>query len=226
MPTIAVDSLRLSNVVKQELWPESGYCRNMVTARESSIKTYVPGTVLGRTLVSPVAAAAVAGSANTGDGVVTIDGVFSNAKVGTYNIEFITSATDAGNYVVTDPEGLFIGAGRVGVSSEFPGISISIADGAADFVVGDSFTIAVTGTYKYKISVQTATDGTQTPAVIVVDNNTIAANTDTKITVIEKGPAAVSKTGLVLDATFNTDAEKAFVYAALEAKGINCLDAI
>jgi hypothetical protein len=55
---------------------------------------------------------------------------------------------------------------------------------------------------------------------------TIAANTDTKVLVLIKGPAIVSKAGLVLDATYNEAGEKAAVYAALEAKGINCNDAV
>jgi predicted regulator of Ras-like GTPase activity (Roadblock/LC7/MglB family) len=54
----------------------------------------------------------------------------------------------------------------------------------------------------------------------------VPATTDTKVLALVKGPAIVSKAGLVLDATYNLDAEKAAVYAALEAKGIACNDAI
>ena len=132
MAYIATEAKRLSNVVKQELWPESGYTCAVVTANEAAAKTYVPGTVLGK---------------------VTVGG-------------------------------------------------------------------------KYKIAVQTASDGSQTADAIAINEQAIAANTDTPVLVLIKGPAIVSKAGLVLDATFDQDAEKAAVYAALEAKGIACNDAV
>ena len=37
---------------------------------------------------------------------------------------------------------------------------------------------------------------------------------------------AISRGGLVLDATYDTAPKKAAVYAALEDKGIQCLDTI
>jgi hypothetical protein len=132
MPVIATEAKRLSNVVKKELFPEDGYCRQVVTVNEAAAKSYVPGTVLGK-------------------------------------------VTEGG---------------------------------------------------KYKIAVQTAEDGSQTADAIVIGEHTIAATTDTKVLVLIKGPAIVSKAGLVLDATYNLDAEKAAVYAALEAKGIACNDAV
>lgn len=128
----ATEAKRLSNVVKQELWSESGYTRAVVTVNEAAAASYVPGTVLGK---------------------VTADG-------------------------------------------------------------------------KYKIAVQTAEDGSAVADAIVIGEQSIAATTDTKVLVLIKGPAIVSKAGLVLDATYNLTAEKNAVYAALEAKGINCNDAI
>jgi hypothetical protein len=131
MTLIATEAKRLSNVVKQELWPETGFCRLAVTYNGTAA-TLVPGTVLGK---------------------VTADG-------------------------------------------------------------------------KYKIAVQTATDGSEVAAAIVMVEQTVAATTDTKVLCLVKGPAIVSKDGLVLDASYNLDAEKAAVYAALEAKDINCNDAV
>lgn len=128
----ATEAKRLSNVVKQELWAETGYTRAVVTVNEAAAKSYVPGTVLGK----------------------------------------------------------------------------------------------VTSGGKYKIAVQTAEDGSAVADAIVMGEETIAANTDTKVLVLIKGPAIVSKAGLVLDASYNEAAEKAAVYAALEAKGIAVNDAI
>lgn len=79
---------------------------------------------------------------------------------------------------------------------------------------------------KYKIAVQTAGDGSNVADAIVLEDKSIAATTDTKVLVMVKGPAIVSKSGLILDATYDQDAEKAAVYAALEAKGIQVNDAV
>lgn len=42
------DTARHSNLVKHELWPESGFCRKEVTVNEAAAKTYAVGTVLGK----------------------------------------------------------------------------------------------------------------------------------------------------------------------------------
>jgi hypothetical protein len=131
MPLIATEAARLSNVVKQELWPETGYTRLVVTYNGTAA-TLVPGTVLGK----------------------------------------------------------------------------------------------VTSGGKYKIAVQTASDGSQVADAIVMQEQTVSSATDTQVLVLIKGPAIVSKAGLVLDATYDLDAEKAAVYAALEAKGIAVNDAV
>lgn len=82
----------------------------------------------------------------------------------------------------------------------------------------------VTADGKYKIAVQTAVDGSAVAAAIVLEDKTIAATTDTKLVVMVKGPASISAGALVLDATYNLDAEKLVVYNSLEAVGIQVLD--
>lgn len=131
MAVIATDTLRLSNVLKQELWAELGYCRAVVTVNEAAAASYVPGTVLGK----------------------------------------------------------------------------------------------VTASGKYKIAVETAVDGSKVAAAIVLDLHTIAATTDTKVVVLVKGPATLSKGGLVLDSTYDNDTKKNVVYASLEALGFQVLEA-
>lgn len=132
MPVISTEAKRYSNVIKQELWPETGYTRLVVTVNEAAAKSYVPGMVLGK----------------------------------------------------------------------------------------------VTSGGKYKLAVETATDGSKVADAIVLGEQAIAAATDTKVLVLIKGPAIVNKAGLILDATYDNDAKKAAVYAALEAKGINVNDGI
>ena len=84
----------------------------------------------------------------------------------------------------------------------------------------------VTASGKYKIAVETAVDGSKVADAIVVGDYSVAAATDTKVLVLVRGPAIVSKAALVLDATYDTDAKKAAVYAALEAKGVLCNETI
>jgi hypothetical protein len=79
---------------------------------------------------------------------------------------------------------------------------------------------------KYQIAVQTAVDGSDAAAAIVLEDKAIAAATDTKIVVLVRGPAAISKGALVLDASYNLDAEKDAVYAAFEAVGIRVLTTV
>lgn len=132
MTLIATDTARQSNLIKQELWPATGFCRKEVTVNEAATKSYVVGTVLGK----------------------------------------------------------------------------------------------VTASGKYKIAVQTAVDGSAVAAALVIGAASIAASTDTKIVVLVKGPAEVSKGALVLDSTYDDDTKKGVVYASLEALNINVLTTV
>lgn len=97
--------------------------------------------------------------------------------------------------------------------------------GATSYAIGTVLG-KVTADGKYKVCVQTAADGSQVASAVVIAAKAIPAATDTKVLAISRGPATVSKAGLVLDASHNLDAEKAAIYAALEAKGIQVLDAV
>ena len=132
MPIVATDVARQSNLVKQELWPATGFCRKEITVNEAAAKSYVVGTVLGK--------------------------------------------------------------------------------------------VAATG--KYKIAVETAVDGSKVAAALVIEAQSIPATTDTKVVVLVKGPAEVSKDALVLDATYNDNTKKQAVYDSLEALNINVLTTV
>lgn len=102
---------------------------------------------------------------------------------------------------------------------------VVVNDAAATFAPGTVLG-KVTATGKYKVSKADAVDGSEVPDAIALFDQTIPATTDTNVVVMDKGPAIVSKFGLLLDATFNTGPELAAAYAALEAKGINVNDAV
>ena len=130
MALIAQEAHRYSNLVKEELWHEKGYCTKQVIVNDAS-GTLALGTVLG---------------------MVTADG-------------------------------------------------------------------------KFKRAVETAVDGSKAAAAIVVEAINIPATTDTKVLVMYRGPAEVSKSALILSATYDNDIKKNVAYAELEAKGIQVSDA-
>lgn len=86
----------------------------------------------------------------------------------------------------------------------------------------------VTADGKYKVSVETAVDGSEVADAIFLgygtefeEEVTVPATTDTKIVVLVKGPAVVGKGGLILDSSYDNDTKKQAAYDALEAKNIN-----
>ena len=79
---------------------------------------------------------------------------------------------------------------------------------------------------KYKVAKETASDGSKVGAAIVVEAITIPATTDTKVLVMYRGPAEVSKGALVIDATYNDATKLGVLYADLEAKGLQIADAV
>ena len=83
----------------------------------------------------------------------------------------------------------------------------------------------VTADGKYKVAVQSAVDGSAAVAGILMEDKTVVGATDTKVLVMVRGPASISKAALILDATYDLDAEKLVVYQGLEAKNIQVLDA-
>lgn len=102
---------------------------------------------------------------------------------------------------------------------------VTVNEAAAKEYVLGTVLGKVTANGKYKIAVQTAVDGSQTAAALVLGKQSIPATTDTKVLVLVRD-AIVSKAALVLDATYDLDAEKAVVYASLEALRIAVNDAV
>lgn len=222
---IATESQRLGAVLKYEFEREMGFCRKAVTAYESGAKTYTPGTVLGKTLVSG-SAAAVAGAGNTGNGTMGTITVSSHAKIGQYTLRITVASSNAGAFELLNSNGSVIGTGNVASAYVGNGLAFTLAD-ATDFIVGDTFVITVTGTEKYKILENTASDGSAVFAGIYIGasnglgiDTSVAATTDTTVLILERGPALVAKEGLTLGASINTAAEKAALYAQMAAVGI------
>lgn len=229
MPTIATDTMRYSNVIKREFEPEWGYCKKVVTYNGTAVDTPI-GTVLGAYIASPtVTPGTMVGTGNATGGTASAT---ANAflQLGTYTVNMLTATT----YVVLDPQGDGIGTGSTTVAFKANGLVFTITAGATPAVAGDTLPIVVGGTVKYKLHEVTATDGTQTPRVIVVGDamgrplsTTPVVNTDTSFLVMYRGPAAVSDTALAFGASVTAGAVRTAALAALTtASGIDVLTTI
>ena len=109
-------------------------------------QSLVAGQVVGKTaVVSQVTSSAAADGSNTGNGVITLDAtapVAAGAKNGIYRIVNELVATNSGEFVVYDPDGIEIG--RVAVAATFSNqVKFVIADGSTDFAIGEAFSITV-----------------------------------------------------------------------------------
>lgn len=115
----------------------------------SGTAAFGAGMVLGKTLVSgsAVATAFPTNTANAGAmGTITVG---ASAKVGVYTLVIVEPASNAGTFVLTDPEGLIVGRGAVASAFDAGGLAFTLADGSTDFAAGDGFLITVSGTVKY-----------------------------------------------------------------------------
>ncbi len=177
----------------------------------------VRGAVLGRkTTAGTIVGAAQAG--NTGDGAIGTLSVGGRAKAGRYCAVCIEPGTNAGKFIVLDPDGVNIGVATAGVA--FAGaINFTIADGATDFASGDAFNIDVSAlTQKYELAAAAATDGSEVPDAILADDCDASAG-DAECLVYEDGVFNASRL------TFGTGHTKDTVRDTLRAKGIVLVDA-
>lgn len=113
--------------------------------------TQVKGTLLGRQTVD-TAIVVTPDVGNTGDGTVTasVVGVSKLPVAGNYNLECTFPIADGGVFKLEDPDGNIVednltlraGAGLV-TTLNVQGLQIVVTDGAANFIAGDKFEIAV-----------------------------------------------------------------------------------
>lgn len=135
----------------------------------------VAGTVLGKTETSTAtvaAAAAVSGSGGTvGNGAIGTVTADAGAKAGVWKLLITNAATNAGNFVLYDPDGIQDGVGTVAVAYNGK-LNFTLADGANDFVEDDYINITVsypTPAPKYGALDPAATNGLQDACAILFD---------------------------------------------------------
>lgn len=128
----------------------------------------VVGTVLGR--IETAAATAVAHAGNTGNGTMGAITEGAGLHEGIYVLKITKAAANAGDFQVANPQGSIIGIGSVAEAFNSGGLAFTLADGATDFVVGDSFDITVAaGSKKYVAHDPAAIDGSQKARGILFD---------------------------------------------------------
>lgn len=194
----------------------NGYrSRDEITIAASLAAALVPGTVLGKRTVGTPSAAAAAG--NTGDGAFGSVTVGAGAKPGVYRVICIEPATDAGQFAVEDPNGVIIGKATVGVAFSNQ-IGFTIADGAANFVAGDSFAVTVAdGAGTYQALDLSATNGAAVAAGIAYAGVPILAATQKAVGIVRD--AEVNAAELTWPAGITND-QKTAALAQLAALGI------
>jgi hypothetical protein len=198
----------------------SGHRSRAAVTVDASGGALEAGTILGKRNTASATAAVVVGASaggGTGDGVMTLaaDPVLSDAIVGVYTVTFISEATNAGGFIVRDPNGVDIGEGAVGVAFANQ-VAFTIADGSADFDIGDQFSITVAaGDGDYIQYDATATNGAEIVAGVL--GYGIGAVEDIR-TIIARD-AEVAKSELIYPTGAN-DAAKLVADAGLAALGI------
>jgi hypothetical protein len=176
------------------------------------------GSVLGRITKGAATAAAVAG--NTGNGAAGAVTLGAKAKTGAYTLTCASAAANAGVFKVEDPEGYRL-ADDLTVAVAYAGdhINLTIADGAADFVVGDAFTVTVAaGSGKVKAIDFAALDGSQAAAGVLTAKVIAPVGVDALgVAVVRDAIIAASK--LAWPAGANSD-QKTAACAQLKALGL------
>lgn len=160
--TILTESYRLPDIVRRELDREFSR-KNVIFAAGAAIALCA---VVGRIAKgAPVAAA----EGNTGNGLVTGLALGLLAEVGVYRLVCSQAIAGSGVFQVFTPSGLRLEDAVVGAPYVSPHLALTIGDGAADFVVGDDFTITVPpGSGKYTPINPAAVDGSQIAAGISI----------------------------------------------------------
>ncbi len=178
------------------------------------------GAVLGQITVGAAASAAKAGG-NTGDGTLTLDAVtpvLAGAKSGVYTVRCIAAAANGGVFRVENPDGFVLGDVAVGATFA-DDVKFAIADGAADFVVGDGWDITVAlGSLKYAPFDPAGKDGRQTPSAVLIQKVDATAADVTNAIVVAR-ECEVSAAGLEWLNTV-TDDQKAAAIRHLKTLGI------
>ena len=215
MPVLSEPN-NLGNVLKHEA-PQL-FSREEITvlAGSGSARALTIGEVIGKRTRSDAVVTPDGG--NTGDGAVGAITLGAMAEAGTYVITCIVAAANVGTFQVLSPKGYRLPDLDVGQAYVGDHFNITIADGAADFIVGDKFTVDVTGDNKIVALDPTGVDGSQNAIGINAIAVTAPDGTDAKGLAIVRD--AILADHAVIWPAGITAQQKTEAIAALEACGI------
>jgi len=210
---------RLSDWLAWEV--DARYARKVVTvlAGSGADRVLTEGMVLGAVTKGAATAAAKAGG-NSGNGTFGTITVGADAKPGVYRLTIIEPATDAGAFMVQDPDGIVIGSGTVAVAFSAGGLGFTLGDGSNNFVAGDAFDITVAAGSGKVVQLDLAgTTGIEDAIGVLIGPTTAPASVDASGVMLVRGPAVVKTNGLVWPAGITSD-QKNIALAQLERAGI------
>lgn len=181
------------------------------------------GLVLGRLTKSSVA---VSVEGNTGNGVVTLadPALGPKAEAGAYVLTCITAASNAGMFQVVAPSGYRLPDLTVGVAYAGDHINLTVADGSADFIVGDQVVVNVSGTGEFVPAKFGAVDGSGDGVAVLLQDADTTGDDVNNVLLLDDGPAILALHGLKYHASADTAEKQSALRAGLAAKGIKFVE--
>jgi len=198
---------RVTDVLLFESGEQINFVRDAVTVLSGSNKL-VLGQILGQITLG---GASETHAGNTGNGAMTLDvtaPVLANATAGVYTVKCTAASANSGTFRVFDPRGRVLG--DVAVAATFADqIKFVIADGATDFIVGDTFLVTVAaGSGKYVPVAPAALDGSAAAAGVLL-GAVDATSADATGVAVTRGPAILKTSGIVYTAGMTTNQKTA-----------------
>lgn len=178
------------------------------------------GTILGKRAKTVAAVAAVGGNTGVGVAAMAEPPLGAKAEVGVYKLTCIAAAANGGTFQVVSPSGYRLPDLKVAAAYAGDHINLTIADGATDFVLGDAFTVTVSGDDKYAPAAYGAVDGTGTGAVVLLEDVDATGGDDVADALLLARDAIVSQTSLIYDVSADDDDKKTALRAGLSSNGI------
>ena len=212
------ESTYLGDVLKSEAPNLCSREAVTVLAGDGEDRMLKVGAVIARRTRSTVTV--TAGDGNTGDGAATMADppLGARAEAGIYRLACVTAGADGGTFQVLSPRGYRLPNLTVGTAYAGDHLNLTVADGATDFAVGDTFAIEVSGDGKAVGLDPTAVDGTAEAIGIVAFDVTAPDGTDAEVTAILRD-AVLADRAIAWPAGI-TEARKNAVITDLEARGI------
>jgi hypothetical protein len=214
--SVLSESNNLGDVLKFEA--PNMFSREEITvlAGSGSDRSLAVGEVVAKRTLSDITVTPDAG--NTGDGAAGTVTLGSKAEPGAYALICTAAAANAGTFQVLTPDGYRLPDLEVGQAYAGDHLNLTLADGAADFIVGDSFTIDISGDEKVVALDMAGIDGSQNPIGITAATTNAPDGTDIEGIAIVRD-AILADHALVWPDGITTP-QKTDAIAALEGHGI------